>query len=112
VFKVLGEHQKAISCYQNAIKINPNYADAQNNLGTAFKAVGDHQKAINCFQNALKINPDLIEPQANIASIYIGQLDNLKKAISTSYKTQETICKTSMFGYQGISLYRFKHDLQ
>ena len=112
VFKVLGEHQKAISCYQNAIKINPNYADAHNNLGTAFKAIDDHQKAINCFQNALKINPDLIEPQANIASIYIGQLDNLKKAISTSYKTQETICKTSMFGYQGISLYRFKHDLQ
>ena len=112
VFKVLGEHQKAISCYQNAIKINPNYADAHNNLGTAFKAVGDHQKAINCFQNALKINPDLIEPQANIASIYIGQLDNLKKAISTSHKTQETICKTSMFGHQGISLYRFKHDLQ
>jgi len=112
VFNELNEPQKAKGCYEKAIQIQPNYADAHNNLGNALKELGEHQKAISCYQNALKINPDLIEPQANIASIYIGQLDDLKKAISTSHKTQETICKTSMFGHQGISLYRFKHDLQ
>ena len=104
--------ERAKKLLNKAIGIQPNNANVNNNLGIVNNELEDYQKAINCFQNALKINPDLIEPQANIASIYIGQLDNLKKAISTSYKTQETICKTSMFGYQGISLYRFKHDLQ
>ena len=33
---VLDEYKKAKSCYEKAIKINPNFADAYNNLGTVF----------------------------------------------------------------------------
>ena len=29
VFKELGEYQKAKNCYERAIEINPNYANAQ-----------------------------------------------------------------------------------
>jgi len=110
--KGLGDYQKAIICYEKVIKINPNYGAAHNNLGNVLKSLGEDQKAINCYQEALKIKPDSIEAQTNISDIYISQLDNLEKAISTSHKTQETIRKAFIINNQEISLYRLKHDVQ
>ncbi len=112
VLRELGDYKKAIICYKKAIQINPNNAAAHNNLGNILSDSGKSEEAISCFQKALKINPDSIEVQANISSIYINQLDNLEKAISVSYKTQERIRKAFIFSNQRISLYRLKHDLQ
>ena len=39
----LGEHQKAIDCYEKAIQINPNYAIAYNNLGNVLKELRQFQ---------------------------------------------------------------------
>ena len=36
VFYRLGENQKAKNCYEKAIEINPNHANAHYNLGTVF----------------------------------------------------------------------------
>ena len=110
--KKLGDYQKAIICYEKAIQINPNYAAAYNNLGNVLASLEKYEEAINCFQKVLKIKPDSIEAQSNISNIFITQLDNLEKAISSSYKTQKTICKKLTFNNQKISLYRLKHDVQ
>ena len=37
IFKELGENQKAKDCYEKVIEINPNYADAYNNLGNILR---------------------------------------------------------------------------
>ena len=112
VFKELGDYQNAIICYKKAIQINPNNVAAYNNLGNILNQLGELEEAISCFQKALKINPDSIEAQKNISNIYIGQLDNLERAISSSHKTQEMIRKEFIFSNQKISLYRLKHDVQ
>ena len=55
VNKELGEDQKAKSCYEKAIEINPNFAHAHNNLGNVFKDSGNPQKAISCYEKAIEI---------------------------------------------------------
>ena len=60
-FSNLGEYQKAKECYEKAIKINPNYADAHYNLGVIFKELGENQKAKECYEKAIEINPNHVD---------------------------------------------------
>lgn len=46
-----------IQCYQNAIQINPNFADAFSNLASLHKDVGNTAEAITYFDYALRIRP-------------------------------------------------------
>ena len=46
----MGELQKAQSCYQQAINIQPNFVEAHSNLGLKYKALGEREKAIMCFE--------------------------------------------------------------
>ena len=48
---------KAIECYNNAIKESPNYADAYFNLGKAYKYKKNYPLAIDALEKTKKINP-------------------------------------------------------
>jgi tetratricopeptide (TPR) repeat protein len=54
---------EASKYYQQAIKLNPKYAEAINNLGTIYYARRSYRRAIGQYNKALKIAP-------NSASIY------------------------------------------
>ncbi len=55
---ILGNRlDQAISLYEKALEINPNYADAYRGLGEALVMKGKTDQAINQFQLALEINP-------------------------------------------------------
>src|ERR1700730_3833978 len=54
---------EASKYYQQAIKLNPKYAEAINNLGTIFYARRSYRRAIGQYNKALKLAP-------NSASIY------------------------------------------
>ncbi|MFK0734953.1 MAG: tetratricopeptide repeat protein, partial [Gloeotrichia echinulata HAB0833] len=55
----------AIEDYNQALKINPNDAQAYNNRGGARVNSGDFKGAIEDFNQALKINPNLAEAYKN-----------------------------------------------
>ncbi len=50
-------HAQAIECYDYALRLHPDHADALNNLGTALQHLGRFDEAIRCFRQAVQINP-------------------------------------------------------
>ena len=50
-----GEAQKAISDYNEAVRINPNFGAAFNNRGNAYSVIGDKRGALKDLQRAATI---------------------------------------------------------
>ena len=67
-------------CYQKAIQINPNFANAHHNLGNVFRELGETQQAIDCYQKAIQINPNHADVYHNLG-VLMTQAGNLKQAI-------------------------------
>jgi len=60
------DYRGAIALYDQAIRLNPNYADAYYNRGLAHYDLGDQQGAIADYTQAIQINP-------NYANVYYGR---------------------------------------
>jgi len=56
-FKLNGELDRAISDYNQAIKLNGKLASAYNNRGVAYDRKGDYERAIGDYDQALKLKP-------------------------------------------------------
>ena len=77
----LGEYEKAIEDYSEAIRLNPKDSIAYNNLGHSYGKLGDHQKALEYYQKAMEIrekalpvdHPDIAGSCNNIAWGYVEQ---------------------------------------
>lgn len=53
-----GEYAVAIAEYKDAVKLDPNYADAFNNMGYSYYRLGDYKNAISVYNITLSIQPD------------------------------------------------------
>ena len=62
--------EEAISCYENGLKIDSNYAMIHNNLGTLYKATGDYKKAEMYLKRSIELDGALYEPKNNLANLY------------------------------------------
>jgi len=60
-----GDYQGARAAYNQAIQLNPNYADAYVNRGNAHSNLGDKQGAIADYNQALRINPNFVKAYNN-----------------------------------------------
>src|SRR4030042_768531 len=56
-----GQYDNALSDYNKALEINPNYAEAYYNRGTTYGKKGQYDNAISDFNKALEINPKFTE---------------------------------------------------
>jgi tetratricopeptide (TPR) repeat protein len=72
-----GRLDEAILQYQEALRINPGYANALNNLGTALRQKGRLDEAITQFNLALKVMPDNEAIHFNLAKALFqkGRMD-------------------------------------
>jgi len=68
---------KAAKCYEQAVKLKPNYHEAINNLGTVYYARKSYRRAITQYRRALKIAPDQASVHSNLGTAYFArnQLD-------------------------------------
>ncbi len=59
--------------YAQAIKLNPKYAEAINNLGTIYYARKSYRRAITEYRKALQLRPDSAPFLANLATAYFAR---------------------------------------
>ena len=69
MYDKLKSPKNALKNYKNAIKIKPDYADAQNNMGSAYKELGDLDRALNAYQKVRKFSP-IMHLHTTIWAIY------------------------------------------
>ena len=71
----------AENLYKEILKINPNHANAHNNLGIVLEQLGESKKAMICFQKAVQINPNFAHAYYNLGKVFYA-LNEIQKAIN------------------------------
>lgn len=72
----IGQYNDAISCFRNAIRLDPNYIDAYYNLGSVLEYLQQYDAALTVFKQIIVRKPD--------------DYDSVYKAAWLSYKTGAT----------------------
>jgi tetratricopeptide (TPR) repeat protein len=52
-----GEYQRAIQNYNEAIRLNPQYAQAYGNKGVAYGLLGQHELKVQDYDEAIRLDP-------------------------------------------------------
>ncbi len=87
IFYYEEDHKKAILHYKEAIRINPNLAEAHYNLGNLFYNSKQYEDAEKEYREAVRINPNLAEPHYNLGLL----LYDLKRYNEAEKEYRETI---------------------
>lgn len=67
-----GRVPEALSHFDQAVRIRPTSAEAQNNYGYALVDLGRRGEAIPFFENALRLKPDFINAHLNLADALVA----------------------------------------
>jgi tetratricopeptide (TPR) repeat protein len=81
VYKRLGLLPEAVTAYQQAIKIQPQYPEAYYNLALALREQGEFRQAEDAYHRALVADPDFRDANYNLAVLYDLYLNEPEKAI-------------------------------
>ncbi len=68
-----------MQAFSKALQIEPDHAEAHNNLGAALLGQGRLEEAIASFSKALQIKPDFVEAHSNLCGLYEKQ-NNLSES--------------------------------
>jgi tetratricopeptide (TPR) repeat protein len=66
--------------YEQSIKLNPQYAEAINNLGAIYYAQKNYRRAVRQYTKALAITPEAASIYSNLGSAYFARKDYPKAA--------------------------------
>ena len=80
VYHDLGEFERAISEYRQAIALNPNSALIYNRLGVAYSELKQYDAALDAYQKALALSPMTTELHYNVGLVHLKQ-GNLRRAL-------------------------------
>ena len=75
-----GKIEEAIAHYEQALRINPDYAEAHNNLGLLLAQTGRIEEAIAHFEQALRIKPDYAEAHCALG-MALEQTGQVREAV-------------------------------
>jgi uncharacterized protein (TIGR02145 family) len=74
-----GDYDRAIAAYNEAIRLNPNYAEAYYNRGAAYYNKNDYSQAVMDWESTLRIDPSHTDARQNLETAR-------KKAILNTFK--------------------------
>ena len=83
----LQDLQNAEKYYRLAVKLNPKYPEAINNLGTVYYAKKSYRRAVNQYKNALRLTPNSASVLSNLGTAYFArkQYDEATKAYEQAF---------------------------
>jgi tetratricopeptide (TPR) repeat protein len=84
--------------YEKAIKLNPEYSEAVNNLGTVYYAHKNYRKAISHYKKALKLSPNSASVYSNLGTAYFAR--KKYKEAAQAYQTALSLDK-DVFEHHG-----------
>ena len=88
VHAALGDNDAAVSSYNKAIEIKPDYAEPYNNLGVSLKTLGRHTEAITSYNKAIEIQPDYAEAYNNLGNS-LNDVERHNEAVASYNKAIE-----------------------
>ena len=65
--------ENARRCYERAIKLRPDYAEAINNLGTVYYARKSYRRSITQYKKALRLTPQSASILSNLGTSYFAR---------------------------------------
>lgn len=93
---------KAIEAYAEVLKIDPNYAEAYNNLGIIYNQMGNFEKAVFHLQKAIAANPNYFKSYNNLGVI-LYENGHFEEAANQFWKAIEIHAK-NMESYVNLAL--------
>jgi len=95
-----GKLPQAISEYETAIRIDPNYSEAYDDLGIALEGLpGRSNDAVQSFEEALRTMPDYPEAACNLGSLLcgIGRLPEGIQWLETAIRMKPDYARASFY---------------
>jgi tetratricopeptide (TPR) repeat protein len=104
----INNYEEAIKYYLEAVKLDPKFAFAWDNLGVSYRKMNMYKEAIEAYKKSLEIDPKSITPLQNIAVTY-QYAKEYEKSVE-SYKNLIALLPNDPEGYYGAgqSLYNMK----
>ena len=68
-----GSPQKAIAHLHRAIREEPNYFEAHNNLGVQYQKLRQWEPAIQAYRRAIELRPNSAKAHLNLAAVFLEQ---------------------------------------
>src|SRR5574341_740723 len=65
-----GKHDEAITAYEEALAMDPNYTDALHGLAQSYAAKGELDRAIETARRIAQIDPDDVLAQTSLSIFY------------------------------------------
>jgi uncharacterized protein (TIGR03032 family) len=65
-----GDLPAAIGCFQEALRLQPGYIAAYNQLGNALQGLGQLEEAIAIYQHIIHLNPNVAQAHCNLGAIW------------------------------------------
>lgn len=90
-----GRIEEAQARFADAVRENPAFAEAQNNLGNALAAAGRAEEALPHFDAAIRLKPEFVEPRVGRGGALIRQgrtpeaLDEFRKVVALAPSVAE-----------------------
>ncbi|MDR1168306.1 MAG: tetratricopeptide repeat protein [Heliobacteriaceae bacterium] len=83
-FYKIGQYDRAIGAFRQAVNLDPNYIDAYFNLGSILEYLNQHEAALSVFKQIIVRKPDDYESLYKAAdiSVKLGQTDKAKEYLA------------------------------
>ena len=89
-------------CVQTALKLQPNFADACNNLASIFSQMGDVQRAVEYYSAALRINPRLADVHQNLGDLWLSQGSSTLQSAQRCFREALLLAPKSARAWRGL----------